>query len=69
MVQIDAVLGDRCVPTLEDIQALDYTRLCLMEGLRLYPEPPVLIRRALDNRNRRALPIRMIRLRCSTHIV
>lgn len=47
-IQIDSVLGDRMVPTYEDILKLDYTRLCLIEGLRLYPEPPVLIRRALD---------------------
>ena len=37
------------VPTYDDVLKLEYTRLCLIEGLRLYPEPPVLIRRALDD--------------------
>ena len=37
------------VPTYDDVLKLEYTRLCLIEGLRLAPEPPVLIRRALDD--------------------
>lgn len=47
--EVDRVLGDRAVPTYDDIVDLDFTRMCLAEGLRLYPEPPVLIRRALDD--------------------
>jgi cytochrome P450 len=46
--EVDEVLGDRAVPTYEDLAQLNFTRLCLVEALRLYPEPPVLIRRALD---------------------
>ena len=33
--------------TLDDIRQLSYTRLVLSEGLRLYPQPPILLRRAL----------------------
>ena len=40
------MLGDRH-PTLEDIQALRFTTRVLNESMRLYPQPPVLIRRAL----------------------
>jgi Cytochrome P450 len=47
-VQVDAVLGDRR-PTLDDIRALGFTTRCLNESMRLYPQPPVLIRRALED--------------------
>jgi len=33
----------------EDVVACAFARLCLSEGLRLYPQPPLLIRRALDS--------------------
>lgn len=46
--EIDEVLGDR-VPGLEDIVRLPYTRMCLSESLRMYPQPPLLIRRALTD--------------------
>ena len=42
--EIDEVVGDR-VPTYEDIKTMEYTRLVIAETLRLYPEPPLLIRR------------------------
>lgn len=42
--EIDEVLGDRA-PTYEDIKNLNYVRLVIAEVLRLYPEPPLLIRR------------------------
>lgn len=42
------MLGDRS-PTLEDIRALGFTTRCLNEAMRLYPQPPVLIRRALED--------------------
>jgi cytochrome P450 family 97 subfamily B polypeptide 3 len=42
--EIDRVLGDR-LPTYEDIEKLEYTRLVIAETLRMYPEPPLLIRR------------------------
>jgi len=42
--EIDRVLGDR-TPTYEDITNLPYVRLVVAESLRMYPEPPLLIRR------------------------
>jgi len=43
--EIDRIVGDR-TPTLEDIKEMKYLRLVVAETLRLYPEPPLLIRRA-----------------------
>ena len=45
--EIDAVLGDR-LPTYEDMRKLEECRLVVTETLRLFPEPPILIRRALE---------------------
>jgi cytochrome P450 len=42
--EIDRVIGDR-TPTLDDIKEMKYVRLVIAETLRLYPEPPLLIRR------------------------
>lgn len=44
--EIEAVVGDR-TPTFEDIPKLQLIRLIIAESLRMYPEPPLLIRRAL----------------------
>lgn len=44
--EIDRVIGDR-VPTYEDVQKLVYVRLIIAETLRLYPAPPILLRRLL----------------------
>jgi len=46
--EIDTVMGDRELPTYEDIQNMELTRLCFAESLRMYPEPPLLIRRSLE---------------------
>eukprot|EP00639_Heterosigma_akashiwo_P033958 CAMPEP_0194725620 /NCGR_PEP_ID=MMETSP0296-20130528/27788_1 /TAXON_ID=39354 /ORGANISM="Heterosigma akashiwo, Strain CCMP2393" /LENGTH=606 /DNA_ID=CAMNT_0039630175 /DNA_START=35 /DNA_END=1855 /DNA_ORIENTATION=+ len=46
--EVDAVVGDR-PPTMEDIRKLELVRLCIAESLRKYPEPPLLIRRALTD--------------------
>ena len=43
---MDSVLGDR-VPTIEDMRRLRYTTRVINEAMRLYPQPPVLIRRAM----------------------
>ena len=42
--EIDEVVGDR-VPTYEDIKKMKYLRLVVAETLRMYPQPPLLIRR------------------------
>lgn len=46
--EVDSVLGDR-FPTIEDMKKLKYTTRVINEALRLYPQPPVLIRRSLEN--------------------
>ena len=46
--EIDDVLQGRD-PTFEDVAKLPFLRLCLAETLRLYPQPPLLIRRALED--------------------
>ncbi|CAJ2633385.1 unnamed protein product [Trifolium pratense] len=46
--EVDSVLGDR-FPTIDDMKKLKYTTRVINESLRLYPQPPVLIRRSLDN--------------------
>lgn len=46
--EIDSVIGDRR-PTYDDVGELGLVRRVLAEALRLYPEPPVLIRRCLQD--------------------
>ncbi|XP_072968494.1 protein LUTEIN DEFICIENT 5, chloroplastic [Typha angustifolia] len=46
--EVDTILGDR-LPTIEDMKKLKYTARVINESLRLYPQPPVLIRRSLEN--------------------
>ncbi|CDP04239.1 unnamed protein product [Coffea canephora] len=55
--EADAVLGDR-FPTMEDLKKLKYTTRVINESLRLYPQPPVLIRRSLENDMLGEYPIR-----------
>ncbi|BBN00552.1 carotenoid epsilon hydroxylase [Marchantia polymorpha subsp. ruderalis] len=43
--ELDTVLGGRN-PTMEDVKNLKYLTRCINESMRLYPHPPVLIRRA-----------------------
>lgn len=45
--EIDRVVGDRH-PNLADIKQMKYIRLIVAETLRLYPEPPLLIRRCRE---------------------
>ncbi|KHG14945.1 Cytochrome P450, chloroplastic [Gossypium arboreum] len=45
--EVDSVLGQER-PTFESIKKLEYIRLIVVESLRLYPQPPLLIRRALE---------------------
>ncbi|EFN52906.1 hypothetical protein CHLNCDRAFT_138471 [Chlorella variabilis] len=44
LAEIDAAVGDR-VPTWDDFANLPYTRMTIAEAMRLYPQPPILIRR------------------------
>lgn len=44
--QVDAVVGDG-KPGMEQVGALRLTTRVINEAMRLYPQPPVLIRRAL----------------------
>lgn len=46
--EIDSVLGQG-KPTFELIKKLEYIRLIVVEALRLYPQPPLLIRRSLKS--------------------
>ncbi|XP_078441726.1 cytochrome P450, family 97, subfamily A, polypeptide 3 [Wolffia australiana] len=46
--EVDSVLGDR-FPTVEDMKKLKYTSRVISESLRLYPQPPVLIRRSIED--------------------
>lgn len=46
--EVDRVLGDR-KPAMEDLKELKFTTRCINEAMRLYPQPPVLIRRALED--------------------
>lgn len=46
LAEIDDVVGDR-MPGLDDIKAMPYLRATLAESLRMYPQPPLLIRRSL----------------------
>lgn len=45
--EIDSVVGDRS-PTLKDIREMKYLRMVVAETLRMYPEPPLLIRRCRE---------------------
>ncbi len=44
--EVDRVLGDKEQPDLEGYQQLKYLMRCINESMRLYPHPPVLLRRA-----------------------
>jgi carotenoid epsilon hydroxylase len=45
--EVDRVLGDSSKPSLDQYRELQYTLRCVNESMRLYPHPPVLLRRAL----------------------
>eukprot|EP00898_Chlorokybus_atmophyticus_P005366 jgi/Chlat1/5830/Chrsp4S06224 len=46
--EADRVIGDR-MPSLEDIRELKFIKRIVNESMRLYPQPPVLLRRALGD--------------------
>ena len=45
--EVDRVMGDGTKPTFEQYRELQFTLRCINESMRLYPHPPVLLRRAL----------------------
>ncbi|MEW5299434.1 MAG: hypothetical protein WDW36_002452 [Sanguina aurantia] len=45
--EVDRVMGDRSQPTMADYSNLKYVMRCINESMRLYPHPPVLLRRAI----------------------
>ncbi|KVI00041.1 cytochrome P450 [Cynara cardunculus var. scolymus] len=47
-VEVDAVVSQGGI-TLESLKNLEYVRLIISESLRLYPQPPLLIRRSLKS--------------------
>ncbi|XP_068664494.1 protein LUTEIN DEFICIENT 5, chloroplastic-like isoform X2 [Aristolochia californica] len=55
--EVDSVLGDR-LPTIDDMKNLKYTTRVINESLRLYPQPPVLIRRSLEDDTLGEYPIK-----------
>jgi len=44
--EVRSVMGSKSRPDYDDLEAMQKLRFSLIEALRLYPEPPVLIRRA-----------------------
>eukprot|EP00271_Cylindrocystis_brebissonii_P002679 TRINITY_DN13443_c0_g1_i1.p1 TRINITY_DN13443_c0_g1~~TRINITY_DN13443_c0_g1_i1.p1 ORF type:complete len:670 (+),score=94.55 TRINITY_DN13443_c0_g1_i1:93-2012(+) len=44
--EVARVLGDRRAPSFSDTRELRYVTRCICESMRLYPHPPILIRRA-----------------------
>lgn len=46
--EVDKVVGDR-VPTIADLRELRFTTRVINESMRLYPQPPVLLRRNLED--------------------
>ncbi|CAN6239036.1 unnamed protein product [Urochloa humidicola] len=54
--EVDSILGDG-LPTIEDVKKLKYTTRVINESLRLYPQPPVLIRRSLEDDTLGGYPI------------
>eukprot|EP00957_Ditylum_brightwellii_P141030 10744477-Ditylum_brightwellii.AAC.1 len=44
--EVRSIMKGKDRPSYDDLEAMKKLRYCLIEALRLYPEPPVLIRRA-----------------------
>lgn len=44
--EIDRVFGTKKMPDMQGYQELKYLMRCVNESMRLYPHPPVLLRRA-----------------------
>ena len=45
--EVDDILGSRQQPDMQDYTKLKYVMRCVNESMRLYPHPPVLLRRAM----------------------
>lgn len=44
--EVDRVMGQNAQPSVADYTQLKYLMRCVNESMRLYPHPPVLLRRA-----------------------
>ncbi len=44
--EVDRVMGQKAQPEVADYTQLKYLMRCVNESMRLYPHPPVLLRRA-----------------------
>jgi len=44
--EVDSVLAGKEAPSFTDVRAMPYLMRCINESMRLYPHPPVLLRRA-----------------------
>ena len=62
------VLGDR-PPSVADMPALRYTTRVINESMRLYPQPPVLIRRALEDDVFDGYPVEKVGARSRAHFL
>jgi cytochrome P450 len=47
--EIASVIGEKTRLSYDDVRNMPFLRNCLAESLRMYPQPPVLLRRALDD--------------------
>ena len=60
--EIDEVLGSRQQPTMQDYTQLKYIMRCVNESMRLYPHPPVLLRRAMVQDELPGAPLSLLTL-------
>lgn len=45
VAELEAIFGDSDrLPTMEDLQSMKYTEMCLKESMRLYPSVPFIAR-------------------------
>lgn len=60
--EVDEVLQGRPKPTMRDYTQLKYVMRCVNESMRLYPHPPVLLRRAMIQDELPGAPVSLLTL-------